>query len=47
MGWHGAVFAGQRKLKPLEEYLRSPAEKSREGARKLLALAKSKMKRKE
>ncbi|WP_260581201.1 hypothetical protein [Sphingopyxis sp. PET50] len=46
-GYHAAVFAGQRRLKPLAEYLQTPSEKRRDGVRKMIAMAKSKMKKKE
>lgn len=47
MGWHAAVFTGQRKLKPLSEYLQTPEEKRSEGVRKLIAMAKSKSRKKD
>lgn len=47
MGWHAAVFAGQRKLKPLADYLRTPEEKRNEGVRKMIAMAKAKAKKRD
>ena len=46
IGYYAAIFAGQKRLKPLSEYLQSPEEKRRDGVRKMIAMAKSKMKKK-
>lgn len=47
MGWHAAAFAGQKKLKPLADYLRTPEEKRNEGVRKMIAMAKAKAKKRD
>lgn len=46
IGYHAAIFAGQKRLKPLSEYLQTDEERRRDGVRKMIAMAKSKMKKK-
>lgn len=45
-GYYAAVFAGQRRLKPLREYLQTDEERRSDGVRKMIAMAKAKMKSK-
>lgn len=44
-GYHAAIFSGQKRLKPLSEYLQTDEERRRDGVRKMIAMAKSKMKK--
>jgi hypothetical protein len=47
-GWHTENFARTKRMKPLLDYIKplTETERRNEGARKLLAMAKSKAKRK-
>jgi len=45
-GYYAAVFSGQKRLKSLSEYLQTDEERRKDGVRKMIALAKSKVKKK-